>query len=293
MKKLLTGALGLLALVLAGCSNSLTTSKTTYHPTALTAVVKGTAKGDQVTYQVKGHAKQTAPIKAGSYFFQVPAATSDQDVKVSSGSAHKTITVKGTQALGTYHKLATQYNQLVIASHLPTKVQKQLQTAKKNQAKTKRQLEKLAQSNPTAAAAAAKKQQAAAKKLKQQTAKEKQAAKDELLPTTAKDGIHNLVKTNGVTLRANVQQGKLMGIAQITSTKKVKTKVGQRQFGTTFALLGTTLKAHPKTVMKKFKQVLKDAKANSSSTKTKTIRSNGIRFNTGFSTDNLYIYMTK
>lgn len=294
MKKFLLGALGLLALTLAGCSNStLTTNKTSYHPTALTAVIKGDAKAKTVNYQIDGGHKHQVKVNSGTYFFQVPASTKDQTVKLTAGSATKTVTVKRVTALGNYKKLAAKYNQMVIASYLPTKVQKQLQQAQKTQAATKKKLAALAKTNPTAAAAAVQKQQVAAKQLAAKMATAKKQAKNDLLPTTAKDGLQNLSKTKDVTVRGNVQGGKLMGLAMIVPTKQMKTKSGQKNFGTTFALLGSTLDAKPKYVIKKFETVLKDAKKNSTSTTTKTIRSNGVRFNTGFSTDHLYIYMTK
>ncbi|MCW3778271.1 hypothetical protein [Levilactobacillus namurensis] len=293
MKKRLLGALGFLAVILAGCSTSLTTNKTTYHPTALTAVIKGDAKTKQVTYQVADHAKHQVAVNAGTYFFQVPAAPTDQKVTVTAGHQHKTVTVKATKSLANYQTFAKQYNQMVIGSYLPSKVQKQLQTAQKTQAQTKQKLAALAKRDPAAAATAAKQQQAAAQKLQGQLATAKRQAKDQLFPTTAKNGIHNLISTKDTVVRANVQDKHLMGLALIVPTKQMKTKTGQRHFGTTFALLGSTLKANPQYVIKKFEKVLKDAKSNSSSTKTKTIRSNNIRFNTGFSTDHLYIYMTK
>ncbi|WP_125682096.1 hypothetical protein [Levilactobacillus yonginensis] len=294
MKKFLLGALGLLALTLAGCSsNKLTTNKSSYHPTALTAVVKGNTKSKTVTYQIDGGQKQKAEVSGGTYFFQVPAATKDQQVKITAGTAHKNVSVKHVTALANYKKFAAKYNQMVIATHLPAKVQKQLASAQKTQAATKKKLAALAQTNPAAAAAAVQKQQAAAKQLQAQMATAKKAAKDDLLPTNTAAGVKNLISTKAVTVRGNVQDGKLMGLALITPTKQMKTKSGQKDFGTTFALLGGSLNAKPKYVIKKFEKVLKDAKKNSSSTTTKTIRSNGVRFNTGFSTDHLYIYMTK
>lgn len=294
MKKILLGALGLLALTLAGCSNNaLTTNKTSYHPTAMTAVIKGSAKTKTVAYQINGGTTHHIKTDGGTYFFQVPAATKTQTVKLTAGKATKTVTVKPVTALATYKTFAAKYNQMVIASHLPTKVQKQLQQAQKTQAATKKKLAALAKTDPTAAAAAAQQQQAAAKKLQAQMATAKKQAQDDLFPTTTKDGLKNLVDTKDVTVRGNIQDGKLMGLSLIVPTKQMKTKAGQKAFGTTFALLGTTLKAKPKVVINKFKKVLKDAKKNSTSTNTKTIRSNGIRFNTGFSTDHLYIYMTK
>ena len=288
------GALGLLALTLAGCSNNaLTTNKTSYRPTALTAVIKGSAKSKTVSYQIANGSKHSTKVKGGTYFFQVPAATTDQKVKITAGSATKTVTVKKVKSLGNYKQTAAKYNQMVIGSYLPTKVQKQLQAAQKNQAATKKKLAALAKTNPAAAAAAMQQQQAAAKKLQAEMATAKKQAKDDLLPATAKSGLKNLIDTKDVTVRGNVQDGKLMGLAMIVPTKQMKTKSGQKKFGTTFALLGTTLGAKPKYVINKFEKVLKDAKKNSSSTTTKTIHSNGIRFNTGFSTDHLYIYMTK
>ncbi|WP_143461471.1 hypothetical protein [Levilactobacillus enshiensis] len=294
MKKFLLGALGLLALTLAGCSNNaLTTNKTSYRPTALTAVIKGSAKAKTVSYQIANGPKHSTKVNGGTYFFQVPAATTDQKVAITAGNTTKTVTVKKVKALGNYKQIAAKYNQMVIGSYLPTKVQKQLQAAQKNQAATKKKLTALAKTNPTAAAAAMQQQQAAAKQLQAQMATAKKKAKDDLLPTTTTAGVKNLIDTKDVTVRGNVQDGKLMGLAMIVPTKQMKTKSGQKKFGTTFALLGTTLGAKPKIVINKFEKVLKDAKKNSSSTTTKTIHSNGIRFNTGFSTDHLYIYMTK
>lgn len=294
MKKFLLGALGLLALTLAGCSNNaLTTNKTSYHPTALTAVIKGEAKAKTVQYQIDNGTKHRVQVSGGTYFFQVPAASKDQTVKVLAKRATKTVTVKKVKALGNYRQLAATYNQMVIGSYLPTKVQRQLQQAQKQQAATKKKLAALAKTDPAAAAAAAQQEQAAVKRLQAQMATAKRRAKDDLLPTTAKDGVQNLIRNDDVTVRGNVQDGKLMGLAMIVPTKQMKTKTGQKKFGTTFALLGTTLKAKPKYVINKFEKVLKDAKKNSSSTTTKTIRSNGVRFNVGFSTTHLYIYMTK
>ncbi|WP_125544798.1 hypothetical protein [Levilactobacillus lindianensis] len=294
MKKLLLGTLGLLALTLAGCSNDqLTTKKSSYRPTALTAVIKGTAKTKRVNYQIDNQAKKSVAVKSGTYFFQVPAATTKQSVKISAGNAKRSVTVYPVKSLGNYKKFAAKYNQMMIASYLPTKTQKQLQQAQKTQATAKKKLTALAQTDPAAAAVAVQQQQAAAKKLQAKMATAKRQAKDELLPTTTKDGLKNLVDTKYTTVRANVQDGKLMGLALMTPIKQMKAKTGQKKFGTTFALLGTTLDTEPKTVMKKFKKVLKDAKKNSSSTTTKTITSKGVKFNTGFSTDTLYIYMTK
>lgn len=288
MKRILWGVASLLALTLAGCSSKLTTNQTTYHPTALTAVIKGSAGTKTVNYQIDHQAQKKAAVKTGTYFFQVPATTRDQTVKITAGTAHKTVTVKKVTALADYATFVKTYNQAMTASYLPTKVQKQLETA----AATKQKLAALAKTNPTAAAAAAQQQQAAAHTIQTAMATAKTKAHDQLLPTQT-NGLKNLSTTKSVTVRGNVQNGQLMGLALIVPTKQMETTSGQKAFGTTFALAANTLKANPKYVMKQFKKIIKDAKNNSSSTTTKTIRSHGIRFNTGFSADHLYIYLTK
>lgn len=294
MKKLLLIFGGLLTLTLAGCSsNQLTTNHQSYQPTALTAVIKGQASAKHVTYRIDNGTSQTANLKGGTYFFQVPAATKNQTVKITAGSAHKTVTVKKVAALGNYKKIAASYNQMATASYLPAKTQKDLQNAQTNQAATKKKLAALAQTDPAAAAAAVQQQKAAGQKLQQSLATAKKQAKDDLLPTTTTTGLHNLATTKYTTVRGNVQAGHLMGLALLVPTKEMKTKTGQKKFITTFALLGNALGTKPKSVMKQFEKVMKDAKKNSSSTTTKTIHSNGVRFNVGFSTDHLYIYMTK
>ncbi|KRN03355.1 hypothetical protein FD13_GL000138 [Levilactobacillus senmaizukei DSM 21775 = NBRC 103853] len=294
MKKLLLVFGGLLTLTLAGCSNNqLTTNHQSYQPTALTAVIKGQAAAKHVTYRIDNGASQRANLNGGTYFFQVPAATKDQTVKITAGAAHKTVTVKQVAALGNYQKIATSYNQMATASYLPAKTQKQLQSAQANQAATKKKLAALAQTDPAAAAVAVQQQKVAGQKLQQRLATAKKQAKDDLLPTTTTTGLHNLATTKYTTIRGNVQDGHLMGLALLVPTKEMKTKTGQKKFITTFALLGNALGTKPKSVMQQFEKVMKDAKKNSSSTTTKTIHSNGVRFNVGFSTDHLYIYMTK
>ncbi|WP_158509299.1 hypothetical protein [Pediococcus damnosus] len=74
----------------------------------------------------------------------------------------------------------------------------------------------------------------------------------------------------------------------------MKQESGQKDFGTVFSLLSNELGANPKSVMKQFEKLLKDAKKSSStSTATNVIKSNGVKFEVGYSTTHLYIYITK
>ncbi|ANK59410.1 hypothetical protein [Loigolactobacillus backii] len=127
MKKKITAGLALmLVLVLAGCSNlKLTTTKTTYKPSGMTAVVKGTASsGADLTYQI---GKKTSKVKNnhGDYVFTVPASNVQQTVKVKAKSAGKTVTkkvqIKKVKPLGSYAMLTMKYSAILQQMHLTAK----------------------------------------------------------------------------------------------------------------------------------------------------------------------------
>ncbi|PWG00103.1 hypothetical protein [Levilactobacillus bambusae] len=296
MKKAIGYLFGLasLTLLLAGCSSTkISTTKTSYAPEEMNAMVKGTTKAKTIRYTVDNGQSHKVTVSGGTFFFQVPATTKDQTVKITANSAEKTVTVKKAKALGNYKTIANKYNNAVIAMKMPEKTRNQLMDAQKNGAKTKAKLQALAKTDPAAAAQAAQEQKQAAATMQQAFNNAKKKANGELLPVTPQQGIHNAITQKNATVRLNVNGTKLMGITLITPNEALKTKSGKSEFGTTFALLGNALDAKPKTVMKKFETVMKDAKNSSSSTTTKTIYSNHIRFNTGFSASHLYIYMNK
>ncbi len=122
----------------------------------------------------------------------------------------------------------------------------------------------------------------------------KKENKDKLLPTNMSNGVKNVITQNNYTVRANYQDKNLMGLTLIVPVKAMKQESGQKDFGTVFSLLSNELGANPKSVMKQFEKLLKDAKKSSStSTATNVIKSNGVKFEVGYSTTHLYIYITK
>ncbi|GEL15640.1 hypothetical protein [Pediococcus cellicola] len=320
MKKMVTGIIGLLALfTLAGCGNhQLTVGATTKKPSGMVAVIKGkTNKGAKLSYQISGQSKKTVKNTDGAYIIEVPAKTKDQKVTVTSKDGtnviHKKVIVKKTKALGNYKKVANSYNQAVIGMSLSKSTQqkaKQLAQAQQkaktagtqtSAAKAKAAIAKLPAAEQKKAVAKLKAQQKQMQAL-QQEAKEVQSAmatakkknQDKLLPTSLKNGVQNVITQKNYTVRANYQDQNLMGLTLIVPTKAMKNKDRQKDFGTTFALLTTEVGAKPKSVMKQFAKFQKDAKnSTSTSTATHIIKSNGVKFQVGYSTTHLYIYITK
>lgn len=311
---------GALTLLLAGCGKTtLSTTKTTYKPNGLVAAVTGKSNVKKVHYQLDGGQTKTATVHNHTFVIQVPTKTTRQTVKIKAGSDTTTVHVKGAKKLVGYQKMATTYNQALIASKLSKSDQqaaKKLQTEgaalKKQQATIQakvKQAQAQIKAGGTAAATGAKTlqaQQTAAAQLKtkaaslQTTQKQVEAAmatakkqvKSQLLPTkTPSDGITNVLTTKDYKIRLNVQKGDVLGAAMIVPTKAFKNKTRQNNFGTAFALMTTTTGANAKKVMKAFQKETKD---NSGSTTTiDPINSKGVRFTIGVSTSDLYIFMTK
>jgi len=310
---------GLLAVVLAGCGqNSLSTTKSTYTRSGLVASVKGHSNQKTVSYRLDGQKTKTAKVHNNTFIIQVPTKTTRQTVKLTAGSAKKTVYVKSAKRLTTYTKMATAYNQALIGSKMTKsqqqaaqKLQVQGAALKKQQATiqaavTKAKAQVAAGGTEAATGAATlQAQQAAAAKLQTQAASLKASqktvaaamktakakVKDELLPTKVPTGVTNVLTTKDYKIRMNVQSGDVMGTAMIVPTKAFKNKTRQKNFGTSFALLSSTSGADAKQVMKKFS---KETKSNKSSTTTiDPIVSKGVRFTIGVSSSDLYIFMTK
>ncbi|MCG0790448.1 lipoprotein precursor [Lactiplantibacillus plantarum] len=311
---------GALTFLLAGCGKTtLSTTKTTYKPNGLVAAVKGKSNVKKVHYQLDGGQTKTATVRNHTFVIQVPTKTTRQTVMIKAGSDTTTVRVKGAKKLVGYQKMATTYNQALIASKLSKSDQqavKKLQTEgaalKKQQATIQakvKQAQAQIKAGGTAAATGAKTlqaQQTAAAQLKtkaaslQTTQKQVEAAvatakkqvKSQLLPTkTPSDGIKNVLTTKDYKIRLNVQKGDVSGAAMIVPTKAFKNKTRQKNFGTAFALMTTTTGANAKKVMEQFQKETKD---NSGSTTTiDPITSKGVRFTIGVSTSDLYIFMTK
>ena len=113
------------------------------------------------------------------------------------------------------------------------------------------------------------------------------------LPTTAKTGIQSILKTAGVNYRASIVNGKAMGFAVIVPLSVLKDSKKMQQFATGFGLLSTAVGANAKTVFSHFKKLTKDAKSKNNSTTIKTIKSNNVKFDVGYSTTDVYLYVTK
>ncbi|WP_434432085.1 hypothetical protein [Lactiplantibacillus paraplantarum] len=311
---------GALALLLAGCGKTtLSTTKTTYKPNGLVAAVKGKSNVKTIHYQLDGGQTKTAAVHNHTFVIQVPTKTTRQTVKIKAGSDTTTVHVQGAKKLVGYQKMATTYNQALIASKLSKSDQK---TAKKLQAEGAalkkqqatiqakvKQAQAQIKAGGTAAVTGAKTlqaQQTAAAQLKTQAASlqttQKQVAaamatakkqvKSQLLPTkTPCNGITNVLTTKDYKIRLNVQKGDVLGAAMIVPTKAFKNKTRQKNFGTAFALMTTTTGANAKTVMKQFQKETKDN--NGSTTTIDPITSKGVRFTIGVSAADLYIFMTK
>jgi hypothetical protein len=283
MKKLASlTAVFSLTLLLAACGQQLKPTKTSYGQKGLVAVVKGNASGsDSIKYttaDTQGHSK----INGGTFAITLPVSDKKQTVKLAVGTQKKAVQIKAATALGSYKDAAAKYNQAVIAMALPASVQKQAQST---QTMTKAKLAAL----PLAERMTAMKQ---LQTVQAALAKAKTATKDAQLPTTADAGISQVLATGKVKVRANVtKQGKLMGYAVIVPVKSMKKKSEAKQFGITLGLLGNSVGADTKKVMKKFSSETKGQ--SKSQTTMKTIKSNGVKFDIGFSTTDLYIYITK
>lgn len=310
---------GLLTVVLAGCGqNSLSTTKSTYTRSGLVASVKGHSNQKTVNYRLDGQKTKTAKVHNNTFIIQVPTKTTRQTVKLTAGSAKKTVYVKSAKRLTTYTKMATAYNQALIGSKMTKsqqqaaqKLQVQGAALKKQQATIKAAVTKAKAQGAAGGTEAAtgtatlQAQQAAAAKLQTQAASlqasqktvaaamktAKAKVKDELLPTKVPTGVTNVLTTKDYKIRMNVQSGDVMGTAMIVPTKAFKNKTRQKNFGTAFALLSSTSGADAKQVMKKFS---KETKSNKSSTTTiDPIVSKGVRFTIGVSSSDLFIFMTK
>ncbi|WP_262314557.1 hypothetical protein [Lacticaseibacillus parakribbianus] len=274
------GAAAMATLVLAGCGKTLTTTKTSYKQSGMVAVIKGEAKGAKTVRYTGAVKPGTVKVNSDAFVITVPMTASEQTVTLKAGDLTHKVTVHAAKVLGDYQKIQKAYNQAVIATALPKDIQKQLKAA--TDAK-KTDVTKL---TPTQQAAVETQRQNVAAAM----ARAKVATKDEQLPASV-EGLKQVLKGNGGTVRMNVQDGQVLGITDIVPLKALKDKAAQTAFGTQFALLASATGAEAKTVLSKFNQATKDA--DGSATTIATITSNGVKFNVGFSTSDLYVYITK
>lgn len=307
----------LLGLALAGCGKaSVSVDDHTVAPSGMAAVIKGKTNQATVRYTINGGSTGTQKSQNEGYSLTIPAKPYKQTVKVSvKGGNSETVTVAKRKALMTYTKFQSTYNQTLSAAALSKsdqatamKLQASATALKKQSAAIQKQVAaakaKVAKGDTSAATtlqtlatkAAALKTQAA--KLKQTQAslapalkQAKASVKDDLLPTTVKNGIHTIKSTSDYKIRTNVDNGKLVGATLIVPTSALKNNKQAKKFATTFSILANGVGANAKHVLKTFSKKAKDEK--SSQTTTETIRSKGVKFSLGYSTSTLYIYVTK
>lgn len=273
-----------LSLLLIGCSKvSLSTTAKTYSPDEMVAVVKGhTANQNTVTYQIDNGTKHSVKVHDKTFVIQVPA--SDQQKKVKITAAHggqqqqQTVTVNAAKKLGNYQQIVQKYNQMVVMSKLSPQ---EVQTLKAASALKKA---------PSAPNPQLMQQMKQAQQVEQKVQQLQSTTKSKQLPAQL-NGIHNVVDNSAYTLRLNVQNGDLMGATMMIPVKSFKDKAQAQQFGTAFALFSQALGADGKQVMHEFESKTKNQ--DKTQTTSKTIINNGIKYSIGFSTTELYVYITK
>lgn len=111
------------------------------------------------------------------------------------------------------------------------------------------------------------------------------------LPVSTADGLQDLSQQDGRRVRANVQAGKLVGIAYIIPIKNMKTKAKVKQFAVQLITLANSVGADGKQVLKDYQKLAKDAE--NGQTTVANIHSKGITFETNFSSEALYMYLVK
>ena len=273
-----------LSLLLTGCSKvSLSTTAKTYSPDEMVAVVKGhTANQNTVTYQIGNGAKHSVKVHDKTFVIQVPASDQQQKVKITAAhdgqQQQQTVTVDAAKKLGNYQQIVQKYNQMVVMSKLSSQ---EVQTLKAAAALKK------APSSPNPQLMQQMKQ---AQQVEQRVQQLQSTTKREQLPAQL-NGIHNAVDNASYTLRLNVQNGDLMGATMMIPVKSFKDKAQAQQFGTAFALFSQALGANGKQVMHEFESKTKNQ--DKTQTTSKTIINHGIKYSIGFSTTELYVYITK
>lgn len=275
--------------VLAGCGqHNLTTTKTSYRQNGMVAVVKGTAaKKATLTYTIDDAKAKSVTVKSGTYVIQVPATTHKQQVTIKAKQAgqvqQKQVTIQAAKALGDYQTIVSTYNQALVGMALSKDDQALAQSLQKQTAAAK-----AGELSATQLATLQTTQQA----LQTAMVKAQQQQAKLLLPTQAKSGVQTLQKNANTTIRANVANQQMIGMTLITPVKALKNKAALKVFGTSFSLLANATGADAKKVMHEFETFTKKSQADNQTT-MKTIKSNGVQFNTGFSASDIYIYITK
>lgn len=306
MKKILSLliAAAFLMIALSGCGTpTLTVSNHHLNANALAVTVKGKSNQNQVHYTVNNGPKKSVKTDSGAFVISVPTKNYQQTVKLTADGKHQTVTVAKAKVVASYQKMRASYNQALTGSALSMKDQKLAAGMAKQAAQLKKQSQALKSSKDTSVAAMQKKAQQAVA-LKQEAAKLKQtqaqlapamkrakaSVEDQLLPKKPQTGIHNLISTNKMVLRANLNGDKVLGIAMMVPVSSLKHKSELKPFIVSFSVLSESVGANSQHVLKEFQKQAKAKK--SSSTTAPKFHSNGLLFSLGYSTSTLYVFIT-
>ncbi|EHO49914.1 hypothetical protein [Lentilactobacillus kisonensis] len=307
MKKIISllFAAASLTLFLSGCGKpTLTVSDHHLSANALAVTVKGKSNQDKVHYAINGGPKKSAKTQNGAFVISVPTKDYRQTVKLTADGKHQTVQVARAKVIASYSKVRASYNQALTGSALSKKDQKLAMGLAKQGAQLKKESQALKANKSTSMAAMQQKaKQAAALQQQAQQLKQTQAqlppamkrakasVADQLLPAKPKNGISNLISSHKMTLRANLHDGKTLGIAMMVPVSSLKHKRDLKPFIMSFSILADSVGANAKHVLKDFQKSAKAKK--SSSTTAPTFHSNGIQFSLGYSTTTLYVFITK
>lgn len=116
---------------------------------------------------------------------------------------------------------------------------------------------------------------------------------DQLKLILQDNGMFTHKKNDGTKWSFNVQNNQLMGIATKFSYKDLKSKTGQKNFGTDLMIISKLLGADGQKVLKDFGKQTKNAGKNSTKTSMNQITSNGVNYNINLTTTGFYLYITK
>lgn len=111
------------------------------------------------------------------------------------------------------------------------------------------------------------------------------------LPMMQKDGLVDLYSVDGVRIRANIQNQKVMSIAYIFPVKDMKSKTKMKDFAMRLIALSTAVGADGQKVLKDYQKLAKDAE--NGQTTVENIKNKGVTFETSFSDKALYMYLVK
>ena len=101
------GLIGLLALLLVGCGQQLSTTKATYGRNGLVATIKGSASGVDRVHYTSQAGNGSVPVKSGTFVVNVPVTDTTQQIKLTAGSLKREVNVKAGTSLGQYTAIAS------------------------------------------------------------------------------------------------------------------------------------------------------------------------------------------